>query len=65
MENDKLTIDVEANGLEQINETLQETVDNAQDLQEALDLPNVTIKWSKNCTFNITINKGDINAISE
>lgn len=48
MENDKLTIDVEANGLEQINETLKETVDNAQDLQEALDLPNVTIKWSKN-----------------
>ena len=59
MELDKITVDVETNGLEEMNEQLKETVDNANDLQEALDLPSVTIKWSRNCTFNITINKGD------
>lgn len=44
----KITIDVEANGLSKVKEEIEE-------LGDALELfpPNVTIKYSKNCTFNI------------
>ena len=54
-----MTVDIETNGFDEMNEGLKKAVDNANDLQEAFDIPSLTIKWSKNCTFNITINKGD------
>ena len=57
--NEKFELEVEAKGLDEMNEKLETAVNNAEDLAEALDIPQIVIKQSKNCTFNISINKGD------
>jgi hypothetical protein len=55
--NEKFEIEVETKGLDEMNEGLEKAVNNAEDLAEALDIPHIVIKQSKNCTFNISINK--------
>lgn len=62
MMNEKFELEVETKGLDEMNEGLEMAKDNAEDLAEtfeALDIPKIIIKQSKNCTFNISINKGD------
>lgn len=53
----KFEIEVEAKGFDEMNEQFDKAINNAEDLQEALEIPHLTIKQSKNCTFNISINK--------
>jgi hypothetical protein len=53
----KFEIEVETKGLDEMNEGLEMAKNNAEDLAEALDIPHIVIKQSKNCTFNISINK--------
>ena len=55
--NEKFELEVEAKGLDEINEKLETAKNNAEDLYEALDIPQIVIKQSKNCTFNITISR--------
>lgn len=55
--NEKFELEVEAKGLDEMNEKLETAKNNAEDLSEALDIPQIVIKQSKNCTFNITINR--------
>lgn len=54
---EKIEIEVEANGLDEMNEKLETAKNNAEDLSEALEMPSIVIKQSKNCTFNINIIK--------
>lgn len=55
--NEKFELEVETKGLDEMNEGLERAINNAEDLSEALDIPQIIIKQSKNCTFNISINK--------
>ena len=57
MMNEKFELEVEAKGLDEMNEKLETAVNNAEDLAEDLDIPQTITKQSKNCTFNISINK--------
>lgn len=57
MMNEKFELEVETKGLDEMNEGLERAKNNAEDLVEALDIPQIVIKQSKNCTFNITINR--------
>ena len=57
MANEKFEVEVETKGLDEMNEGLERAKNNAEDLAEALDIPQIVIKQSKNCTFNITINR--------
>ena len=57
MMNKKFELEVETKGLDEMNEGLERAKNNAEDLVEALDIPQIVIKQSKNCTFNITINR--------
>ena len=57
MANEKFEVEVETKGLDEMNEGLERAKNNAEDLVEALDIPQIVIKQSKNCTFNITINR--------
>lgn len=56
MEN-KIEIEVETKGIDEMNEQLENAKNNAEDLQEALEIPHMIIKQSKNCTFNIHIER--------
>lgn len=56
MEN-KIEIEVETKGIDEMNEKLEKAKNNAEDLAEALEIPSIIIKQSKNCTFNISINR--------
>ena len=53
----KIEIEVETKGIDEMNEQLENAKNNAEDLQEALEMPSLVIKQSKNCTFNIWINR--------
>lgn len=54
---EKFEIEVETKGLDEMNEGLERAKNNAEDLAEALDIPQIVIKQVKNCTFNISITK--------
>ena len=53
----KFEIEVETKGIDEMNEKMETAINNAEDLAEALEFPSIIIKQSKNCTFNIWINK--------
>jgi hypothetical protein len=55
--NEKFELEVKTKGLDEMNEGLERAVNNAEELSEVLDIPQIIIKQSKNCTFNISINK--------
>lgn len=55
--NDKIEIEVEAKGIDEMNEKMEKAINNAEDLQEALDFPSFTIKQCKHCTFNLWVGK--------
>lgn len=57
MHGEKFEVEVEARGLDEMNETLENAKNNAEDLAEALEFPSLIIKQSKNCTFNINVTK--------
>ena len=56
MANEKFEVEVETKGLDEMNEGLERAKNNAEE-SEALNIPQIIIKQSKNCTFNISINK--------
>lgn len=59
MEN-KVEIEVETKGIDERSEKLENAKNNADDLAEALEFPSIIIKQSKNCTFNISINRSEL-----
>ena len=58
MDNIDVKVNVDTSDMEKVNELLEESVDLAEDLDDALNIPSLTIRQCRECTFNITINGG-------
>ena len=53
----EIEVEVDTKGIDEMNEKMEKAINNAGDLAEALEFPSIIIKQSKNCTFNISINR--------